>query len=68
MKTIRLYSFMAPLSLLPIMDFSFGEIPDYLKGLEFRNFVAEILTQLIVGVFDAIIIGLFQGGFAAALG
>lgn len=61
MKTIRLYSWMGPLALLPLMDFSFDQVPVYLKGLEFRNFLAEIIAQLIVGVVDAIIIGLFQG-------
>ena len=55
-----LYSFAAPWLLLPVMDFSFGQIAPYLKGLEFRAFISEIITQLIAGVFDAGIIGFFR--------
>jgi hypothetical protein len=60
MRKIRLYSFTLPLTLLPLMDFSLSQIPKYLKGAEFRVFVAELITQVITGVTDAAIIAFFS--------
>ena len=34
----KLYSIAAPLILLPIMDMGVSQVPDYLRGAEFRNF------------------------------
>lgn len=61
MKSIKLYSFTLPIALFPLMDFSFGQIPKYFKGLEFRAFIAELLAQLVTGVVDAGVVALFQG-------
>lgn len=55
-----LYGFAAPWLLLPVMDFSVEQIVPYFKGLEFRAFISEIISQLIAGVFDAGIIGFFR--------
>jgi hypothetical protein len=60
MKTIKLYSFTLPFALLPLMDFSVSQIPKYLKGVEFRTFISELVTQLLSGITDAGIIALFQ--------
>ncbi len=57
---VRLYSIAMPLFLLPLMDFSFSAIPDYLKGAEFRAFLAEMLTQIFSGIVDAVIIAGIQ--------
>ena len=62
MKTIKLYSFTLPLALLPLMDFSVNQIPNYLRGLEFRAFLSQLLTQVLSGVTDVAIIGLLQSG------
>ena len=63
MKTIRLYSFAAPLALLPILDFSFSAIGPYLKGTEFRTLIAEVFTQALSGVGNAFLTALFSGIF-----
>ncbi len=62
-STIKLYSLNAALLLLPLMDFSLSAIPTYLKGLEFRALMAEVLTQVISGVLDAGIIAAIQATF-----
>lgn len=51
---VRLYSF-APLALLPLMDFSFSEIPDWFKSDEFKSLVGELLIQFLSGIVSAII-------------
>jgi hypothetical protein len=56
-----------PLLLLPLMDFSFSEIPSYLKGLEFRALIAAAITQIISGVADAVLIGVIQQAFGVTL-
>ncbi len=66
MKTLKLYSFTLPLALLPLMDFSLAQIPKYLKGLEFRTFLAEIVIQVFSGVADAAIVAFFQAGLTGA--
>ena len=51
----KLYSLAAPLALLPVMEFSFSEIGDFFRGMEFRTLFAELIIQLISGIADAII-------------
>lgn len=34
---------------------SLGDVSSFLKGPEFRQFVAQVVTQLAVGVSDAIV-------------
>ena len=62
---IKLYSIAAPLALLPVLDISFSQVGPYLKGMEFRVFLAEIITQVISGVVDAAIITGISSVFAA---
>ena len=61
----KLYSFAAPLALVPLMDFSFSEVGDYLRGMEFRAFLAELLTQVTTGVVDAAIVAIVGIAFGA---
>jgi len=63
--TIKMYSLAAPLFMLPLMDFGFDQIIPYLKGMEFRAFMAEILTQVASGVADAVIVVGVQSLFGA---
>lgn len=62
-----LYSLSLPaLALLPVMEFSFSQIPDYLRGAEFRNLAGEFIIQVVTGTADALIIGLITLLFGAA--
>ena len=64
---IKLYSLSLPLAIIPVLAFSFDEVGPYLKGMEFRQFIASALTQLISGTVDAFIsTGVAQ--FFAAVG
>lgn len=58
-RQIKLYSFTLPLLLLPLMDITFSGIWDYMRGLEFRSLMAQVVTQVISGVVDAFIIAGF---------
>jgi len=51
----KLYS-VTPFILLPLMDFRFDEIPDWLAGNQFRSFVSDFLSQIVSGIVDAIIV------------
>lgn len=53
---IKLYSIAAPLALLPLMDFSFEQIGPYLKGTEFRSFVAQMISAVISNTIDAFLV------------
>lgn len=64
MSTVRLYSFTAPLALLPLLDFGFDQIIPYLKGQEFRSLMAEVVTQVFAGVADAFISAVVTNVFA----
>jgi hypothetical protein len=54
-SSIKLYSLAAPLFALPMLGFSFNQIIPYLHGVEFRTFLAELLSQVASGVLDAVI-------------
>jgi hypothetical protein len=64
MRQIKLYSFSAALIALPLLDITVSGVWDYLRGMEFRTFSAEIITQLLSGVADAFIISAVSGLFA----
>lgn len=64
LNSIKLYSFAAPLFLLPLMDITFSGAMDYVKGMEFRSFMAEIVTQVFSGMADAFIISAVSSFFA----
>jgi hypothetical protein len=57
-----LYGFAFPFAALPLMDFSFSQIGPYLRGEEFRAFMAEFVVQLTSGVVDAVILAAFGIG------
>ena len=63
----KLYSLAAPLAFLPVMGFSFSEIGDFFRGMEFRTLFSELVVQLISGVADAIIY-LLTGASLGVLG
>ncbi|GMU21125.1 MAG: hypothetical protein AMXMBFR13_12180 [Phycisphaerae bacterium] len=67
-RSVTLYSFTAPLALMPLMGFGFDQIVPYLKGAEFRSILAEMLTQLVSGVVDAAIIAAVQSAFGVTFG
>jgi hypothetical protein len=54
-NSIKLYSLAAPLFAMPIMSFGWDQIVPYIKGAEFRTFLAEILSQVAAGIVDAAI-------------
>ncbi len=60
----KLYSLGVPLVLLPIMDMGVSQVPDYLRGAEFRSFFTEVIIQLVTGVVD-VFLALFLGGLFA---
>ena len=65
-QQIKLYSLALPMAVLPVLAFSFDQIGPYLKGTEFRTFVASLLSQLISGTVDAYIttgVAQFFAGF-----
>ena len=55
MRSIKLYSVSLPLAIVPVLAFSFNQIGPYLKGMEFRQFLAGLVAQLIAGTADALI-------------
>lgn len=55
-KQIKLYSFSLPLAIVPVLAFGFDQIVPYLKGMEFRTFLASLISQLIAGTVDALIV------------
>ena len=59
----KLYSFAAPLALLPLMNVSLSEFSDYFRGTEFLTTFSEVLIQLISSVVDAFILVITQGLF-----
>ena len=50
------------------LGISISEIGEYVRGLEFRSFAAEILIQLTQGVVDATIIALILSSVIFAIG
>lgn len=60
----KLYSIAAPLVLWSVMDMSVSQVPDYLRGTEFRDFLSQVVAQLLSGVVD-VFIALFMGGLFA---
>ncbi len=63
MSSIKLYSFTAPLALLPLMSFSFDQVIPYLKGPEFRLILTEILIQAYSSIADTVILAGLQSVF-----
>ena len=57
----KLYGIGAPLLLLPLMDMSISQVPDYFRGTEFVSFITEVIIQLVTGVMDAFIAVLLGG-------
>ncbi len=64
----KLYSLAAPLALLPIMNFSFSEVGDFLRGTDFRTLISEIVTQLLSGLSAVIISAFSQALFGGLAG
>ena len=62
-RQIKLYSFAAPLAMLPVLGIGLQDVWNYMRGMEFRGFLAEVVTQLASGVADAFIRSAF--GLAA---
>ena len=62
---IKLYSLSLPLAIIPVLAFSFDQIVPYLKGMEFRQFLASVITQLISGTVDTLITAGIASLFAA---
>jgi hypothetical protein len=61
---IKLYSFTVPLALMPLLRIGLSDVWDYMRGMEFRAFMAEITTQVVSGVADAFIISVVSSVFA----
>lgn len=54
-KQVKLYSFVLPAMLMPLM-FSFGNIPAWFKGTQFRGFVSDFLAAITQSVVDVFIL------------
>lgn len=52
-----LCGFSFPLFPLALVGIELSEVMDYIRGNEFRRFLAEFLIQVTTGVVDAVIIG-----------
>lgn len=54
----RLYSFSAPLLLLPLMKMQFDNIGDYIRNLEpeFRQIIAEIVIARLSMVVESLLL------------
>lgn len=66
LNQIKLYSIAAPLAVLPLLDITLSGVWDYMRGMEFRAFLAEIVTQVFSGVADAFIISAVSAFYAGA--
>ncbi len=65
MRTIKLYSLALPLAILPVLaDITASGVWDYLRGMEFRTFAAELVTQVISGAVDAFVVAGISQFFA----
>lgn len=68
-NTIKLYSLALPLMVMPVVaDITLSGIWDYLRGMEFRAFAAELVSSVISGTVDAFIVAGVSGIFAASGG
>lgn len=65
---VKLYSVAAPMALLPVMDFALSEIPDWLRGLEFRAYLAEFISQMTAAAVDAFVLAIIQSMTGVQLG
>ncbi len=54
----KLYALALSLLLLPTpaLAFDISELGTYLRGQEFRQFSGEVVIQLVIGFFDALIL------------
>ncbi len=66
-KSVRLLGLAWPLVLLPLMNFSTSEIPDWFAGTEGRTLISSLLSQIVGGVVGAIIEVFVYGIFGAQL-
>lgn len=66
-KMIRLYSWALPLAILPVLDFSFGQVPIWLKGTEFRGLVSGFMTEIFTQFANAFILIFVDGIFGSNL-
>jgi len=48
---------------LPILGIDLGEIGGFLKGMQFRQFLAQLLTQVSTGIVDGVILTLVEASF-----
>ncbi len=55
-----LYSFAAPLALMPAMFFQFTEVGDYFRGDDFRTILSELITQIFSGLANNILNAIIQ--------
>ena len=61
---MKTYSFALPVMLPSVLAaFQFVEIPDFLRGTEFRSFLSEFLIQITQGIIDTIIFALTNQAF-----
>lgn len=67
MKSVKLYAIGAPLMLLPLLDVSLSQLPKYLAGPEFRQFMALIITEVIAGVANAGLLAAVGAAFGVDL-
>jgi hypothetical protein len=66
-KMITLYSWALPLALLPVLDFSFGQIPSWVKGTEFRGLMSGLLTDVFTQIANVFILIFVDGIFGSNL-
>jgi len=64
-KGVRLLGLAWPLVLLPLMNFSTSEIPDWFAGTEGRTLISSLLSQILGGIVGAFIQLFVYGLFGA---
>ncbi|MBN1490291.1 MAG: hypothetical protein JXA69_10265 [Phycisphaerae bacterium] len=51
-KQIRQFGAAIPVVILPLMDVSITEFPDWLAGNEFKTLLSQLLSQVFSGIFN----------------
>lgn len=63
----RLFSFAAPLMLVPVLFLRIGQIPGWFEGVEFRTFLSELLIEFFASIADVVIVSLIEQAFGIGL-
>ena len=57
---LKVYGLAASLAVLPVMEFSMGGVWDWLRGAEFRTYLASALSEIGASLMDAMVTAILQ--------